>query len=384
MAGQVNVSLNISDDSFYWALDTSASSPLFQHFSTWDDSYDMAFGRRSCMLYGLILNGFVLAVIIIVGIIGNSLTFIVFWKGHFKSSTSFLFLSLSLADSAVLLSHVPIDIAWLVLHYADWLLNNTHAYIIAYVFPVALMSKMATIWVTVLIGVNRYIIVCLPLRASQWCTLSKVKMQVAVVLVVAVICSIPRFFKYRVIHVTWARDNSTSYIIEQTGLERNAFYMTYHIVMYFMLLSSVPLCILTLLTVRLIQAMKVHHRMQLEMNRVSNKMDSSVTPAFVIVVVVFIIFHTPMFVSRLLDFLPIWDNYGEIMFEVNCFVWEIGSMLVVLSSTVNFAIYILACKSFRDVLIETVCTRRTDMQVVIAHRAEEVNDESDDDHDTPL
>ena len=162
--------------------------------------------------------------------------------------------------------------------------------------------------------------------------------------------------------------------------------MAYDGVVYFMLMSSVPLFILTLLTVRLIKAMKIHRRMQLEMNRVSNTQDNSVTSAFVIVVVVFIICHTPMFVLFLLAYLDvIWYNYkGMTMIEVYSFIRLLARMLVGLNSAVNFAIYILACKPFRDVLIENICRRRTDMQVVIAHRAEGVNEEPDDDHDTPL
>ena len=77
MDGQVNISLNISDNAFDWSL--------------------------RCSIYELTIIGFVLAVFIIVGIIGSSLTFVVFWKGNYKSSTSFLFLSISLADSALLL-----------------------------------------------------------------------------------------------------------------------------------------------------------------------------------------------------------------------------------------------------------------------------------------
>ena len=161
--------------------------------------------------------------------------------------------------------------------------------------------------------------------------------------------------------------------------------MAYDVVMWFILLSSVPLFILTLLSVRLIKAMKAHRRMQLEMNCVSSTQDSSVTYAFVIVVVVFIICHSPMFVANLLHFLVVWYNYKALrMSEVYWFMWDIGRMLVILNSAVNFAIYILACKRFRDVLIENVCRRRTDIQVVIAHRAEGINDEPDDDHDTPL
>ena len=365
MDGQANVSLNISDDTL---------------------------SRRRCHLYQLIINGFVLGVIIIVGIIGNSLTFVVFWKGSFKLSASFLFLSLSLADSAVLLTCVPIDIARVFFHYMCWQPGYyyEHEYTRVYGFALALVAKMATIWVTVLIAVNRYTIVCLPLSASQWCTLTKVKRQLAVVIVLAVMCSIPQFLKCRITSDTW-NDGTSNYTYTysdcSTAQEWRASCMAYDGVVDFMLLSRVPLFILTLLTVRLIKAMKIHRRMQLEMNRVSNTQDSSVTSAFVIVVVVFIICHTPRFVVRLLSVVALRYNYQAFFWnEVNlhCLISELASMPVILNSAVNFAIYILACKSFRDVLIEHVCRRRTDMEVVIAHRAEGVNDEPDDDHDTPL
>ena len=64
-------------------------------------------------------------------------------------------------------------------------------------WPLSYMAETATIWVTVLIAVNRYIIVCLPLRASQWCTLSKVKIQLAVVLVLVILYNIPEIVRRR-------------------------------------------------------------------------------------------------------------------------------------------------------------------------------------------
>ena len=364
MAGQVNVSLNISEDDVNWSLI-----------------------NRRCDLYSLIINGYILAVVIIVGIIGNSLTFVVFWKGNFKSSTSFLFLSLSLADSALLLTSIPLDVVWVFAKYTGWLPGflKVRPYLNAYIYPLFLVARMATIWVRVIIASNRYIVVCVPLRACKWCTLSKVKIQLAVVLVVTFMCNIPQFLKCRVISYTL--NNGTSYATRidcSTEREWIAFYKPYVVVMHLMLMSSVPLFILTLLTVRLVKAMKAHRQMLLEMNRVSNNQDSSVTSAFVIVVVVFIICHTPLFVAGLLVRLLMGNYESLLMLEVFFFVWKIGSMLVILNSAVNFAIYILACKSFRDVLIETVCRRRTDMQVVIAHHEEGVNDEPGDDHDTPL
>ena len=124
---------------------------------------------------------------------------------------------------------------------------------------IACTTKMATVWVTVLVAVNRYIVVCRPPKASQWCTISKVKIQLAVMLVLAVVSSIPHLFRYRIKY--YARNNGTSYGIDVGMIsEWGSFYNVYDTVVIYGLVMVVPLCILTLLTICLIKAMKAHRR----------------------------------------------------------------------------------------------------------------------------
>ena len=147
MAEQANVSLNTSDN-------------------------NIDFTPR---LYSFVIRTFVIGVIIVVGIIGNSMTFVVFWKGNFKSSTSFLFMSVSLIDTALLLISFPLTTVTAFVNYTGWLqgLSTISPYLTVYGYPLAKTAKMSTAWMTVLVAVNRYIFVCLPLKASEWCTLSK-------------------------------------------------------------------------------------------------------------------------------------------------------------------------------------------------------------------
>ena len=75
--------------------------------------------------------------------------------------------------------------------------------------------------------------------------------------------------------------------------------------------------------------------------------------------------------------------------DVLFIVCDISNTLVILNSAVNFAIYILANKRFREVLTKTICRRHiptegrvvTDSQMA---RAEVVRDEPDDGNDTTL
>ena len=194
---------------------------------------------------GLIIVG----IIAVFGIIGNILTFVIFWKGNFKSSTSFLFLSLSLIDSAVLLT---VFVYWSNVQgypFRDYIGRLNYylgTYLWVYMLPLKSMAEAATIWLTVLVAVNRYIIVCRPLRATQWCTLSKVKIQLAVVLVLVVLYNIPQIFMYRVGHFTV--NNGTSYLarIELMGARLfPKFYYVYDNVSSVIMLVCLPLCILT-------------------------------------------------------------------------------------------------------------------------------------------
>ena len=91
---------------------------------------------------------------------------------------------------------------------------NVRIYMTMYVYPLGWTSETPTIWVTIMLVVNRYIMLCLPLRASQWCMVSKVNVQLAVVLVLAIVYSIPEFVRYRIAHHRPTRNNGTMHVVK--------------------------------------------------------------------------------------------------------------------------------------------------------------------------
>ena len=167
--------------------------------------------ERSCELYSFIIYTVFVGTLVVVGVIGNSFAFVVFWKESIKSSALFLFQCLSLIDSALLLTVFPLYSMESFVVYTGWLQGSwaIRPYVPVYLLPLALTAQTATIWVTVLVAVTRYIAICLPLRASRWCTVSKAKKQLAFVLLFAVLFDIPNFIEYRVEYVTY--DNGTTY-----------------------------------------------------------------------------------------------------------------------------------------------------------------------------
>ena len=335
-----------------------------------DNDCQSIFGR-GCCLERFILYSLIVGTLVVVGIIGNSLTFVVFWKGNFKSSTSFLFLSLSILDSVLLLAVFTMYTMSTFVEYTGLLqsFSKIYPYLIVYVLPSALLAKTATIWVIVLIAINRYIIVCRPLMAQRWCTLSKVKIQLAVVLIAAVLYDIPPFAECRVEHYTiFTSSNGTSdrtrVALTRFGQHRS-FYRVYRSLFLLIFLLVLPILILTVITFRLIKAMKAHRRMQLEMQSRSQPDDSNVTFSLVIVIIVFIACQVPTFADRVVHNVMLLDSTcGSVVFYLRC----ISDILVIFNSAINFIIYIFTNRRFRDVLLKHVCRRRELRHVATAHR----------------
>ena len=291
------------DDNGYWVIAMAGQGNNSLNLTDGDVDSSL---RHHCRLYSFIVYTLIVGTLVVVGLIGNSLTFVIFWKGNFKSSTTFLFLSLALVDSCLLLGFFPFSTVPAFVKYTGWLQGyaSLKPYFIVYLFPTILLTKTAAIWVIVLVAINRYIIVCLPLRAPRWCTLSKVKIQLAVVLIAAVVYNIPKFAEMRIEYVTKHTPNNDTLHFTITDFTRfgemRQFFYVYDTICLLIFLLVLPILTLTVITIRLVKAMNAHRRMQLERHSRSQQNDSNVTFSLVIVVIVFIVCQVPTFVFYVL------------------------------------------------------------------------------------
>ena len=316
--------------------------------------------ERSCELYSFIIYTVFVGTFVVVGVIGNSFAFVVFWKESIKSSALFLFQCLSLIDSALLLSVFPMYSVHSFVVYTGWLQGYwaIHPYVLVYLLPLALTAQTATIWVTVLVAVTRYIAICLPFRASLWCTVSKAKKQLAFVLLLAVLFNIPNFIAYQVEYATY--DNGTTYSALATSsglLSHKIYYIVYENILYFIFNLALPVFILMLLNIRMIIALKVFRRTRIEMQSVRQQQDNNITFVLIIVVTVFIICQVPALINRVMW--TVTPDEARRCGGFQFYLSHIANMLVIFNSAINFVIYVLFNKRFRLVLIQTACCRAT-------------------------
>ena len=319
-----------------------------------DDDVDWSL-TRSCDLYSFIIYTVIVGTLVVFGVIGNSFAFFVFWKDNIKTSASFLFQGLSFVDSLLLVTIFSIYTIPSFVTYTSWLqgYQAIFPYVGVCMYPLMRTAQTASIWVTVLIAVNRYIAVCLPYKASRLCTVLKAKKQLGVVLLFAVLYNIPVFTMYCVAYET--SDNGTTY----TAVARNTklgseklYHIIYDNILYFIFLLALPILILAVLNIRLIKALKAFRRKRMEMLSLRQQQDNSVTFILIIVVIFLIISQGLALVN-----LGLWNMAPEtkICGGVKFYLRHIANMLTTLNSAVNFVIYALLNKRFRHVLTLNVC-----------------------------
>ena len=310
--------------------------------------------ERSCKLYPFIINTVFIGTLVVVGVIGNIFAFVVFWKERIKSSTLFLFQCLSLIDSALLLTVFPIYSMHSFVVYTGWLQGYwaIYPYLLAYLMPLALTAQTATIWVTVLVAVTRYIAICLPFRASRWCIVSKAKKQLAFVLLFAVLYNIPKYIEYRIVYNT--NDNGTTYIATATD-STLLYYIVYDNILYFIFILALPVFILMLLNIRMIKALNAFRRKRMEMQSVGQQQDNDITFVLIIIVTVIIICQVPALINRVMW--TVTPDEARRCGGFQFYLSHIANMLVIFNSAINFVIYVLFNKRFRLVLVQTACCR---------------------------
>ena len=143
--------------------------------------------------------GVVLPVICASGIAGILLTLVVLSRKSMRTSTNCYLMALSVADLLFL-----VLLASLFVHGAARDSNSFHIYA-AYAAVATNAAMMASIWLTVLLAIERYVAICRPFLAARVCTVRVAVTAIAAVFTLALLIRLPNFLEHR---VTWYRDPS--------------------------------------------------------------------------------------------------------------------------------------------------------------------------------
>jgi hypothetical protein len=200
---------------------------------------------------------------------------------------------------------------------------------------------MSTVWLTVLVSVERYVAICRPLDVASVCTVSRVRRAVLAILVVSVLFNVPRYVEVR-IDVTGTR-------LEKTVIGSSEYFRyTYTCFLYSMTLFIVPLVLLIFLNVRLVMALHKGRAEWVNLQVVQRR-EQTLTAIPLTIVLVFFVCGTPSLAVNVIDSI---DPYllATQTFYVSFMLF--ANFLVVVNSASNIIVYCLVGTKFRSKLME--------------------------------
>lgn len=330
--------------------------------------------EADCRVYNFIVSGVLLGICCLIGYIGNILTVITLSQQR-KTGTRVLLQSLAVVDTCLLIpaffvKFIPNCCLYTARYgqacFTFWF--SIYPFMACYLWPIGTIAHFSSVWIIVLVTGNRYVVVCRPLQAKALARVCYIHTQLAIVVILGTLYSIPRFFEYEIHDMIHPSENVTIYITSTSDFFKDKTYqILYRNVSFFLVMNIVPLIVITVFTIFLVRevwrARKLRQvltkskimRSSPSPKRGSQSEDSSLTFTLIMVVVVFFVCQVPAAVTRV--FVMISPDTGSNCGEFDAFFSHLSDFLVFLNSSVNFIIYCVCSSTFRRDL-RTVFTTR--------------------------
>jgi len=199
---------------------------------------------------------------------------------------------------------------------------------------------------TVLVGINRYIAVCMPYQAIRMCTVQQAKRQLVVVLLFSLLYNAPRFAEGRLEYKT--TPTWVSCAVHTNFAQASWYRIAYSNVMYTIFICVLPLLILTALNVRLMTALNDLKRKRREMQSARQQQDNNITLVLIVVIMVFSICQFPALLTQI--FWTVLSDEARICGGFQFYFSRISNLLVTANSALNFFVYFSFNQRFRFVL----------------------------------
>ena len=226
-------------------------------------------------------------------------------------------------------------------------LRNMYGLMAPLLWPLASIAQTTTVWLTVLVTVDRFVSICWPFKSLQHQANSTAKRAVYIIAAAAVLYNIPRFFE---IVPLWLQDPCSctyGYNLSFSWLGIDFLYqIIYKTVLHFIFRTVGPLLILVVLNFKLIQT---HAQLTQTTHQRNN---NYFNPILIAVVSVFIICNTPDLMFRIAFFSK---KHDYIMYKWLQIMGSISNMLLTFNSSVNCVIYCLTGRRFRLALFRILC-----------------------------
>ncbi|GFO26647.1 FMRFamide receptor [Plakobranchus ocellatus] len=313
--------------------------------------------------YTVPINGYLFPILVFLTVVNNSLVCIVLLKRHMRNPTNAILVAMAITDMLTGLFPIPVFIYFYgTERFHEWVPYDWCLMIDFFMEYIPTIFHTASIWLTMALAIQRYIIVCHSFKARTWCTIENVRNGTIAIYIVATLSQITRFFEsypVETVRVSSLVPNTTvsACIMEfrpwfQTNMN---LYFNFYYWFRVIFIHLIPCVSLVLLNALLIHAIRVAQKRRMQLLRQNKKSESRklkesncTTLMLVAVVGLFLLVEFPL--GLLMVFLIIDKTFNVVIIEsdVLTVLSLFSNFFILLSYPLNFFIYCGMSKQFRE------------------------------------
>ncbi|XP_065201040.1 FMRFamide receptor isoform X2 [Planococcus citri] len=206
------------------------------------------------------------------------------------------------------------------------------------VFPIGMISQTVSVYLTLIVTLERFVAVCHPLQARSLCTCGRARLYVIVVIIFSVCYNITRFWEVDILECKHILYDVSIYRVYPSKLRNNTLYIKIYIHwMYLIFMYFIPFGFLSVLNTAIYRQVRKANQERQRLSRLQKK-EIGLATMLLCVVVVFLICNLLALVSNVLE-----AFYGQ----TNDFLVETGNLMITINSSVNFVIYVIFGEKFK-------------------------------------
>lgn len=312
----------------------------------WESIMDQLPGYEVCI-------HILLPIICAIGIVGIILTVIVLSRKTMSTSTNSYLISLATSDLAFLLIMATRCIETRLSKEAHYHYNVIMSYI--NIFLLAFL--LASVWLTVMLAIERYIAICHPLRAMGICTVIRARIIIVVILICSFLFRLPEFFKFKQYTFKDHCIEKEVPAVQPTALALNETFRHVYSWIDCFLLAVLPFSLLLFLNICLIieihrstNYLRYHLASDSNVQTIITGEEIKITMMLISVVVVFFICEAPYVILVVMKRLNPDKRFPHLYLMTN-----ITILLLVLRSSFNFILYCWFSEKFWNTFKKTFC-----------------------------
>lgn len=302
-----------------------------------------------CKFFEFVSWGLVGGVFCLFGLVGNALSLAAFGRERRTPSTTLL-QCLSVSDFTLLASVLATDAIPYLCSYTAVCTNPWSSWpYVRYVWLLTPISHMLSVWLVVLVSINRFWAVCRAYEMSRVWTNERTLVYVALVAVFVLAFTVPRCLEYHITSVYNSAKNTTLLKEQRTVLGESPEYkMIYKTVLTSLFVFLVPTLTLITLTCFILHTLYVN-RKKLAQSRTA-KATGDISVVLLLVVILTTVCQTPLAVFQMVRLMTR-GTCGSPLYYLD----NVSKVLVNVNSSCNFILYVVFCSRFRRLLAATAC-----------------------------